>query len=353
MVAAVQLFHALAGDVRVDLSRRHVAVAEQQLYDAQISAVVEQMGRERVPDGVRRELLFHAGFLRVALDDVPERLTRHAIATPRREQVFGLPLEQDFDARPFDELLDPVLRLVAERDQPLAVAFADDSQHALIQVDLRHLQIDELRHSNASRVEHLEHRAVAVAKRLVDDRSSQQSLDLFFRERLRQRAADLRHRDLRGRILAQYALAEQITIEAAETRELARGRTRLRARFDAPRDVIEDVGSRGARELDVARREALVQSDEVGAVGTERVLRQPALQPDRIEKAIDQRFWIAGHTLARLWRAAMQEVMRHSETGFVSDVTKLDKIQSVVNSDSDARLMPKASRVCGTGYAGY
>ena len=27
-------------------------------------------------------------------------------------------------------------RLVAERNQPLAVAFADDAQHALIQVDL-------------------------------------------------------------------------------------------------------------------------------------------------------------------------------------------------------------------------
>ncbi len=41
---------------------------------------------------------------------------------------------------PFDELLDPILRLVAERNQPLAVALADDAQNALVQVDLRHLQ---------------------------------------------------------------------------------------------------------------------------------------------------------------------------------------------------------------------
>jgi hypothetical protein len=52
MVPAVELFHALASDVRVDLRRRYVAVAKQQLHDAQVRAVVEQVRRECVPHGV-------------------------------------------------------------------------------------------------------------------------------------------------------------------------------------------------------------------------------------------------------------------------------------------------------------
>ncbi len=146
------------------------------------------------------------GLLRVALDDVPERLARHAIATACRKQVVGLALEQDLHARAVHELFDPVLRFVAERNQPFAVALADDPEHALVQVDLTHLQIDELRHAHAGGVQHLEHRAVTVAERLRHRRSREQRLDFFFGQRLRQSAADLRHRDLRGRVLAEQTL---------------------------------------------------------------------------------------------------------------------------------------------------
>src|SRR6185295_16970184 len=44
MVPAVQLFHALARHVRVNLRRRDVAMTEQQLYHAEIGAVVQKMG---------------------------------------------------------------------------------------------------------------------------------------------------------------------------------------------------------------------------------------------------------------------------------------------------------------------
>ena len=132
-----------------------------------------------------------------------------------------------------------------------------------------------------------------MTERLGDDGRCEQRLDLFFRQRLRQRAADLRHRDLRGRIFAEQTFAQQITIEAAEARKLPRRRTRLRTGLDAPRDVVEHVGASCARELDVARREPLVQREQVGAIRAERVFGKPALHPNRIEKAIDERFGIA------------------------------------------------------------
>ena len=42
MMAAVQVLHALASYVCIDLCSRHVAVAEQHLHDAQVRAVVSK-----------------------------------------------------------------------------------------------------------------------------------------------------------------------------------------------------------------------------------------------------------------------------------------------------------------------
>ena len=51
----VQFLHALAGDVRIDLCGRQVAVAEQHLHDSQIRAMIQQVRGERVAQCVRRQ----------------------------------------------------------------------------------------------------------------------------------------------------------------------------------------------------------------------------------------------------------------------------------------------------------
>ena len=72
MVPRVQRLQALPRDVRVDRRRRDVGVAEQQLHDAQVRAVIEQMRRERVPQHVRRQARRrNPGFHRVALQAAP------------------------------------------------------------------------------------------------------------------------------------------------------------------------------------------------------------------------------------------------------------------------------------------
>jgi hypothetical protein len=104
-------------------------------------------------------------------------------ATTRREQIIRLPLEQDLHARPLQELLQPLHRFLAERDQAFAIALAEDAQHALVQVDRRELEVDELRHAQTRCVQDLEHRAIAVTERVTHGRSGQQGLDFLLRER--------------------------------------------------------------------------------------------------------------------------------------------------------------------------
>src|SRR5690606_37607460 len=144
VVLPVQVFQALARDVRVDLGRREVAVTEQELHDPEVRAAIQEVRGKGVPQAVRRQLLLDARLLCVALDDVPERLAGHAIPAPGREQVVGLALQQDLHARGSHEFLEPAERLVAERDQPLAVSLAHDPEHALVEVHLRLLEVDEL-----------------------------------------------------------------------------------------------------------------------------------------------------------------------------------------------------------------
>src|SRR5690349_9333414 len=138
----VQLLEPLACHVRVDLRRREIAVPKEHLHHAQVGAMVEQVRSEGVSQRVRREFLGNTGLAGVALDDVPESLTRHAIPAARREEIVRLALEQDLAARTAAELLERAHRFLAERNEPLAIALAENADHALIEVDLTLAQVD-------------------------------------------------------------------------------------------------------------------------------------------------------------------------------------------------------------------
>ena len=56
------------------------------------------------------------------------------------------------------------------------------------------------------------------------------ALFLLLGERLRQRAADLRHRNLSSRIIADHSFADEVAEETTERRKLSRGGARTRAR---------------------------------------------------------------------------------------------------------------------------
>ena len=53
MMFGVQLLHALAGNVRINLRGGDVGMPQEHLHHAQIRAVVEQVGSEGVAQGVR------------------------------------------------------------------------------------------------------------------------------------------------------------------------------------------------------------------------------------------------------------------------------------------------------------
>ena len=106
---SVQILEPFTSDVRIYLGRRQVAVPQQQLYDAQVSTTIQKMRSEGMAKAVWRHLLTNTGLFSIALDDVPERLARHAIAAASWEQVIRLPLEENFHSRAIDEFFQPML----------------------------------------------------------------------------------------------------------------------------------------------------------------------------------------------------------------------------------------------------
>src|SRR5262249_10071970 len=107
-------------------------------------AMIQQVRGKRMSQRVRRELFGDSRLARITLDDVPESLARHAVATPGGKQVVSLPLEKNFAARATGKLGQPAHRLLAQRNQPLAVTFAEYADDALIDIHLAVTQVDQL-----------------------------------------------------------------------------------------------------------------------------------------------------------------------------------------------------------------
>src|SRR5690606_22633866 len=62
MMVLVQVLQTLARHVGIDLRGREVAMAEQQLDQPQVGAVVQEVGCEGMPETVGRQLLSDPGF---------------------------------------------------------------------------------------------------------------------------------------------------------------------------------------------------------------------------------------------------------------------------------------------------
>src|SRR4051794_39444947 len=91
----IHVFEPLGREVRVDLRRGDVRVAEHLLQGAQVAPSGQQVGGEGVAEGVRAHLVLEPGRARVALDDLVEALARQAAAAVVDEQARFQPVADE------------------------------------------------------------------------------------------------------------------------------------------------------------------------------------------------------------------------------------------------------------------
>ena len=178
MMLRVKAFHALASDVGVDLGGGKICVTEQHLHDSQVGSMIEEMGRKRMTKRVRREGFIDSSRLRVPLDEVPERLTRHRFASTSRKEMIGASLPEDLLPRALFEPPQPVDGFGTEGHETLAIAFADYAYDTLVEIHLRVSQTHELGDAQSGGVEKLKHRAITKPERVVDPRCAKQCFDI-------------------------------------------------------------------------------------------------------------------------------------------------------------------------------
>ena len=131
MSLEVLVLEAPVREVRVDLRRRDVGVAEHLLQHAQVAAAGEQVRSERVAQRVRAHPVLQPAFARVALDDLVEPLAAEAAAALVDEEVRLVANADELRAAALQVDPDGGERLAPDRDEPLLRALAASAQHLL------------------------------------------------------------------------------------------------------------------------------------------------------------------------------------------------------------------------------
>ena len=119
----VQLFEPLARDVGINLRRRDIRMAEQQLHYAQIGAMVDEMGSEGVAQGVGRDGFADTCDDGAAFNQIPECLSRHGAAARRDKQCIARLAGEQGGAGFFKVSGEPIDSYFADRHQALFRTF--------------------------------------------------------------------------------------------------------------------------------------------------------------------------------------------------------------------------------------
>ncbi len=124
------------GNVRVDLRRRDVAMAQQRLHRTRVCAALQQMGRKAVAQSMWRNFL-QARVARMGLDNLPRHLPRQRSSTIQKKLRFVLLAKACALAH---VPLQPMNCALADRDAPLLAALALTNDQATMHVHIRNLQ---------------------------------------------------------------------------------------------------------------------------------------------------------------------------------------------------------------------
>ena len=264
-------------------------MAEHRLDRAEIGAAAQEVGRERVPELVGRELRRDPGHPRVELHELPEALAREALA-PRGDEHVGRRLGvRAVRAHVREVPIDRGERDLSHRDEPPFLTFPERRDHTSFEVELAELEVAELAHAEAGGVHELEHRRVADAARRVGPRRDEEAHDVGLGEHAGELPVEPRSRDAPGRVGLLDPFPHEELAEAADRGELTRRRPR---REPALAVVDEEPGERLGRDV-VGQGARLVLPEggrelpEIARVGLEGVLGERPLHPEMIQVGVD------------------------------------------------------------------
>jgi len=172
---SVERYSGRCGEVRIDRGGRDVRVAEQDLHDPDVDAVLDQPCRVRMPQGMRGYAVANARRVSRGGEGVRQHVSvERPISAPIGEQPAWVAMGPPHRA----ELVENRL---GQQHQPLLVALANDTQHLVGAVDGADLQMGGFADAQAARI----HGGEARPGDHVAD-VAEQLTDLLLGQRMRQ-----------------------------------------------------------------------------------------------------------------------------------------------------------------------
>ena len=205
-------------------------MAEHFLDRTDIRAVFQQMRSKGMAQCVRRDVLLDVRLGLIGLDDLPEALPGHALAADIHKERGLILSRQHLRADELHILAQRPDRRRIERDKPFLVV-TDAADRAGCQIHVRHIERNELAHTDAGGIQQFQHCLVAVALEVGTLRLLKQQLDLAAREDLRELLLAFIRNQLAGRVFAHDALENEEGIKAFQRRD---GAGNGRYRFSHP-----------------------------------------------------------------------------------------------------------------------
>src|SRR5438132_10852519 len=123
----VALAEARSGQVGIELGGADASMAKERLDHAQVCSAFEQMSREAVPEGVRRDAPGHPGRLSPVPHQAPDRFSRQPLPTLADEDCGAGTPGRPGRAGPGQVPMQSLPGLIAHWHAALAVSLADDT----------------------------------------------------------------------------------------------------------------------------------------------------------------------------------------------------------------------------------
>ena len=210
---------------------------------------------ERLAEGMGTDVLVDARALDGSFEDREDHHARELSAAVVEEHRL---LARTCAAPLFEIPLYLVPRRVADRHQPVFVAFADDADVSFAEKEVRKPQRGQLRDAQAARVEHFEHGAVAQPLGRAHVDRGDDAVDLVGGEDVGQRASEFGRVDELGGRTFDLVVYQQEVEETADAAQAAGLRGLFAPAVEEPCHIALDH-----RSLDLAGGDVVLAEDEV------------------------------------------------------------------------------------------
>jgi len=304
----VDLFHAIGGQVGVDLGGGEALVAEEFLDAAEVGAVVEQVGGEAVAEGVGADAGVEAGHDQILVELAADGAGGDGGAVFVEEDAAGQWAGRiRLAGAVFEVALEGLDGLAADGSEAVLAALAADAEDAFLHIEVGHVELDELADTDAGGVEDFEHGFIAGGEQVGVAGGIEELLDFLEFQAAGEAFFLLGGSDGGEGVDADEAAAHEELVEAAEGGEFpGRGGLGVVLAVEIGQELADNNrlaadlflvdlpgcdGGFGRGVIGVADQagEELPELDEIGAVALDGVIAEVSLELEVVEELLDQR----------------------------------------------------------------